>query len=118
MRASCGDGTVDSGESCDDGNENSGDGCSDQCVTEAAPAPTPTNPYQVNPYQANQYQMNPYQQMPYQVPIMQQPTQYQLPLASLMAVSMHPPIGETGPAALAIIAAGAAGGWAAIRRKR
>jgi cysteine-rich repeat protein len=35
FRRTCGDGTVDAGESCDDGNRSDGDGCSTTCTVEA-----------------------------------------------------------------------------------
>jgi cysteine-rich repeat protein len=35
VRASCGNGRVETGESCDDGNTSSGDGCSNECLNEA-----------------------------------------------------------------------------------
>jgi MYXO-CTERM domain-containing protein len=37
--ATCGDGTVDTGETCDDGNTTDGDGCSSTCQDETGTGP-------------------------------------------------------------------------------
>ena len=143
---SCGDGIVDSAEVCDDGNRLSGDGCDRYCKEESVEQPTPTQiafeqntPTQVaaeftNPSQPaalqqfQQFPGSPYSQSPQvagsqqfgfpQYPSYQQ-LPFQLPLAQLQPlVTRRGPVGETGPAAVAVIGAGAAGGLSWIRRRR
>jgi len=126
--ARCGDGILDSSELCDDGNYLNRDGCDRYCLIEEADKPsatviasdtenidfnaTPTAPI------ASQYQPG-YQQFGFpQYPNYQQ-LPYQLPLAQLQPlVQRQGPIGDTGPAAVAVIGAGAAAGLSWIRRKR
>tara|TARA_Y100000310_G_scaffold248856_1_gene254829 strand:+ start:5323 stop:8031 length:2709 start_codon:yes stop_codon:yes gene_type:complete len=119
--SSCGDAVLDSAEMCDDGNRLAGDGCDRFCRAEVEEADVtivaaedisfPTS-VQVRGQQAFQKfgfpQYPNYQQLP-----------YQLPLAHLQPlVQTQAPIGDTGPAAVAVIGAGAAAGWSWIRRKR
>lgn len=118
----CGDGIQDSAEECDDNNRKDDDGCDRYCriereeetfiaaeITEAVPSA----PAQVQgTYQPSQQ---------YQFP--QYPTQqavpYQLPYAQLQPlIQSQGPVGDTGPAAVAVIGAGAASGLAWMRRKR
>lgn len=102
--ARCGDGIVDAPfETCDDGNRVGGDGCGRQCQEErGAPVSetagsifqlpvTPVGPY-VPSYASVQTAMIP----------------------------VHAPIGDTGPASVAVMAAGAAAGvgWARRRKHR
>jgi len=131
--ARCGDLIVDSIEECDDGNRVARDGCDRDCTIEddeeykddednyennkeetlvageiTSPyfAPTP-NPLPPTPtFGFPQYPS--YQQLP-----------YQLPLASLQPlIQGQGPIGETGPAAVAVGVSGIAAGIGWIRRKR
>jgi len=107
MRAGCGDGIVDGGESCDDGNRLDGDGCDRMCMREGMVAPS-------------------MQQIafPGQQPI-GLPGQQPLSLATLLPLlaqmpqlQAQVPMTDTGPAAVAIIAAGSAAGFAWVRRRR
>jgi cysteine-rich repeat protein len=93
--ARCGDGVVDdmNGEQCDDGNLLRGDGCSSMCSIEYG-AFTAFNPLSTNG----------------QNPV-------RLPLATLTQQSRGP-VGNTGPAVVIMIAAGAAGGIGFVRRRR
>jgi cysteine-rich repeat protein len=47
LAPSCGDGTINSGETCDDGNTISGDGCSNVCATETAATATGGGSYPI-----------------------------------------------------------------------
>jgi cysteine-rich repeat protein len=126
----CGDGTLDSPESCDDGNRLAGDGCDRFCKEEQdaqelqdtqdtiiASEDISLNSGQFQfsntQYIGNQQQVGfpqypNYNQLP-----------YQLPLANIrLLIQSQGPIGDTGPAAVAVIGAGAAAGFGWIRRKR
>jgi cysteine-rich repeat protein len=125
----CGDAVVDSVETCDDGNRISGDGCDRFCREEESEVVTPppstvdfpsvpdTNvlgevqqQYQQQQY-PNQYQFpqySNYQQMPYQMPLAQlQPL-----------IQSRGPVGDTGPAAVAVVVSGMAAGMGWIRRRK
>ncbi|NOS68194.1 MAG: hypothetical protein HOO67_07620 [Candidatus Peribacteraceae bacterium] len=84
----CGDGVADRNEQCDDGNGVSGDGCDRLCRIEV------------------------------------RTVTIDLPTTSLTAditsplAPGHAPIGQTGPAAIAVMAAGGAAGWAWMRRRK
>lgn len=98
--AGCGDGITDTPrETCDDGNGMSGDGCSEFCQYErAAPNVLPGNVLQVA------------------VDIGNNPTAYGLPGP---IVGYAPPqTTKSGPAAIAIMAAGASAGYAWMKRKK
>jgi len=108
----CGDGVVDSNEQCDDGNRFPHDGCSPHCFREVpgmyeSLPPDPLSPFQPSPF----FAQTPQQTLrPSTVPTQAQFQQ---------SVQNRPPVqAETGPVALAVIAAGAAGGWAWMRRSR
>ena len=117
--ARCGDSVLDSAEICDDGNRLNGDGCDRFCRIEKDTQDTlvasEVTPYGQNLAINRQVQTQfgfprypNYQQLP-----------YQLPLAQLQPlIQSQGPIGDTGPAAVAIIGAGAAAGFSWIRRKR
>ena len=117
--SSCGDGVLDSAEICDDGNRLKGDGCDRFCRLEElkkseVAAMTvqdivfPTSQTFPTPQIFNFPQYPNYQQLPYQLPYAQlQPL-----------IQTQGPVGDTGPAAVAVIGAGAAGGLAWIRRRR
>lgn len=85
----CGDGILGRIEECDDGNTRDNDGCSRFCRLERFAGGVPSS-----------YTGNIRQQMPPPRP----PT--------------HAPVGETGPATLAIMAAGAASGIGWVRKRR
>lgn len=87
----CGDAILDSAEQCDDGNHRAGDGCDLYCRRESG-SPSDSLAQTID------------------FPVL---TGDLTPIAT-----SHPPAGQTGPAALAVMAAGAAAGWAWVRRKR
>ncbi|MDP7069149.1 MAG: DUF4215 domain-containing protein [Candidatus Peribacteraceae bacterium] len=137
----CGDGIIDNdyAEACDDGNRLQNDGCDRYCRIE-----TKT---QIASYQQQQAQQPYNSQMPTfggiqgqfmqygqygqfgqgtftqgigfpQYPNYQQ-LPYQLPLAQLQPIiQSRGPAGDTGPAAVAVVGAGAAAGLSWIRRRR
>jgi cysteine-rich repeat protein len=89
----CGNGRVESGEQCDPPGD---DGCNQLCQIVFLPKPAPPVP----------------QSLPYAQVIPSQPLPYVLiPLA-------RAPVGDTGPAAVAVLASGAAAGYAWMRRKK
>jgi cysteine-rich repeat protein len=103
--ARCGDRVRDFTEQCDDGNLLNGDGCSSVCALESSgvsavrfPPPTGTS---VHFPTADTYKRV-------------APT---LPLASILPLDLQPIRTQTGPAAIAVMSAGAALGYAWIRRK-
>jgi len=127
--ARCGDGIVDNQEECDDGNYINTDKCDAQCRdrsavlgastttkptdTSATPSVRPAAP-QVTPQQPR----NPSQMFFPTMPT-GQPLPYQLPLAQLQPlIQAQGPIGDTGPAAVAVAASGMAAGAGWMRRKR
>ena len=100
--ARCGDGIVDtSSETCDDNNRLSGDGCSNVCKREQG-APTPLAA------QLFEFPLLPQQQAS---------VAWTPPLAQTWQ-ALPPQTTTTGPASMAVMAAGAAGGVAWMRRKR
>lgn len=131
----CGDGIVDTGEECDDGNRLNGDSCDRQCKTgtqsgvqvavgaqasSSAPVEIGFNTSAPSYVGAQQQQL---QNWPYGIPFPYQPStqgaQYQLPLAQLQPlIQGTAPVGDTGPAAVAVIGAGAAAGLSWMRRKK
>jgi MYXO-CTERM domain-containing protein len=95
QRGRCGDGILDTPlELCDDGNTLPGDGCSQQCQIErTAPQDLPATIIELP--------LNP------------------IPITSVPLDTPTPPTTtDTGPAAVAIMAAGAAAGYAWVRRRR
>jgi len=106
-KAACGDGILDSAERCDDGNRLDGDGCDRMCMREGMVAP------------GMQEIVFPGQQpigLPGQPPLSLATL---LPLlAQMQQVPLQIPVTDTGPAAVAIIAAGSAAGFAFVRRRR
>lgn len=112
--ARCADHIQDQGETCDDGNLLNGDSCSDVCQREYGAAPTMIAFPGQNLGIAG---------LPAQYPFPGFPSSQwlpgQMPFASLQPLmASRPPVGDTGPAAVVVIAAGAASGVAWIRRKR
>jgi cysteine-rich repeat protein len=117
----CGDSILDDIETCDDGNRLNNDGCDRYCRIE--------HEYEDDEYEQETQVANtlPYSQLPTpysrnvnfpQYPSYQQ-MPYQLPMAQLQPlIQAQGPIGDTGPAAVAVIGAGAAAGLSWIRRKR
>ena len=112
----CGDGIIDSAEICDDGNRINNDGCDRYCRIEIKKPTTviasenditpQAMPSKNQQYQFPQYPT--YQQVP-----------YQLPLAQLQPlIQNRAPIGDTGPAAVAVAVSGMAAGIGWMRRKR
>lgn len=90
-RAGCGDAILDPGEECDDGNLVSGDGCSRACQTERTGSIhlTTASPEDINAV-----------------------------TAQVLFANRKRDLDKTGPAALLFLAAGAAGGFGWMRRKR
>jgi len=119
--AQCGDGILDPEEECDDGNRLNNDSCDWRCNEESTTLvlgteidfekdtpDTRVSPYQLGPNSAYFPQYPTGQQLP-----------YQLPLAQLRPlIQTQGPVGDTGPAAVAVIGAGAAAGFSWIRRKK
>lgn len=119
----CGDAVQDASELCDDGNRVSGDGCDRFCRTESTVVAADT----AQDAGATTQDIAFPNTMPNNNPTLYQfpyaPTgqalPYQLPLAQLQPLMQaQGPIGDTGPAAVAVIGAGAAGGVSWVRRKK
>lgn len=107
----CGDGVLDGNELCDDGNSRNGDGCDRYCRVER---PSASLAAEVRGVIVD-------------IPLLSQlpdTLRYDLgvpsPLASLTASipQSHAPVGDTGPGIIVIMAAGAAGGVAWVRKRR
>jgi cysteine-rich repeat protein len=126
-RTRCGDSILDGGEMCDDGNVVAGDGCDRQCRREAGafsgdasqwPFGDPNSPFGPNGQLGTPYQ---YGQGQYPMYPNTQPLPYNLPLAQVATgnISGQGQIaGDTGPVAVSVMAAGAAAGFAWMRRRR
>ena len=119
----CGDAVLDSVELCDDGNRLNGDGCDRYCLVETQVASDQVKPTDVDNVASGPYgqvgqggfaqgrgfpQYPNYQQLPYQLPIAQ--------LQPLM--QGKGPVGDTGPAAVAVAVSGMAAGIGWMRRKQ
>lgn len=111
----CGDGILDSAEQCDDGGRINGDGCDRYCRTEStqvAGQQTREVGDRPQPQVGGQFMQFPFSPTG-------QPLPYSLPLAQLQPlVQSQGPVGDTGPAAVAVIGAGAAGGFSWMRRRK
>lgn len=103
----CGDRVLDSGEQCDDGALNGHldvTTCDAQCRRSTYDSPSDTVATTID------------------LPLL--PGQFVNPLTGQVESSLttiatnNPPVGQTGPAALAAMAAGASAGWAWLRRKK
>jgi len=112
----CGNNLIERGEECDDGNLISGDGCEADCKSSTSqiagtslkaffPTAPSTKPIRALPAQLQG-------QLQGQLPGMW-PQQY----AQVQQFITQPVSGDTGPAAIAVIAAGSAIGWAVSRRR-
>lgn len=134
----CGDGLAIAREECDDGNDNVGDGCTPDCTIEdrdavligpvlpgSSAAPTWTLPDTVvvapdasGPSDANKpgAPASPVSSAGLLAPLTLPAAILSAPLPG--ATASHSPVGATGPAAVAVIATGAAAGYAWIRRRR
>ena len=117
--ARCGDGILDSTEECDDGNRLPDDGCSRLCVLEVEQIPEPTKqPIEIEVAQVERPAFVPVQANFPQFPT-RAPLQATLPLAQLQPlIQQQAPVGDTGPATVAIVGAGMAAGWSWVRRRR
>jgi cysteine-rich repeat protein len=89
----CGNGKLEAGEQCDDGNPFDIDGCNALCQVVALPKPAAPPPLIA-------------QVIPFPMP------------PSYSYVPVRAPIGDTGPAAIAIMASGAAAGVGWMRRRK
>ncbi|MBT7494499.1 MAG: hypothetical protein HN666_04660 [Candidatus Peribacter sp.] len=124
--ARCGDGVLDNAEICDDGNRLSGDGCDRFCRIEKDSQDeeeTVVASDIVSELELRQQPITENRQLPTRYGFPQQPSfqqlPYQLPYAQLQPlIQTQGPIGDTGPAAVAVIGAGAAAGLSWMRRKR
>lgn len=105
---SCGDGRLDSGEECDDGNRITGDGCDRFCRREATVAGE-ILPVSLLGDLARGGTIEGGDMLEAELRGERQ---------ARSLATMHAAAGETGPAALAVIAGGAAAGWAWMRRRR
>lgn len=124
----CGDGRLAPGEQCDTGMQNSDitpDACRSNCanarcgdsVVDNAEQCDPPGLMQQSPY--GSYMSNPWTQSMFcSSQCQMQWLPVQMPLASFLPFLQPQPLTDTGPAALAAVAAGAASGWAFIRRRR
>jgi len=94
----CGDGILDTPlERCDDGNRMDGDGCSSFCQKERSAAESP------------------YPGSVLDIPFLPPEGSVFVPGSD---ATRPPATSDTGPAAIAVMAAGAAAGWAWVRRRR
>jgi hypothetical protein len=93
-------------EACDDGNVNAGDGCARLCTFE--PKPTETLPASILDLPLSFPTVASLSQ-PMSVFSQPQPVLHEAPA---------PAVPGTGPESLAVMAGGAAAGWAWIRRRR
>tara|TARA_Y100000310_G_scaffold336654_1_gene421781 strand:- start:8452 stop:9279 length:828 start_codon:yes stop_codon:yes gene_type:complete len=120
----CGDSVLDSTEICDDGNRLSGDGCDRFCREEGADGSEVTEvAADISSELALPQLTTTSYQLPTQYGFPQYPNfgqlPYQLPLAQLQPlIATQGPVGDTGPAAIAVIGAGAAAGLSWMRRKK
>ena len=120
----CGDGVNDTAEECDDGNRVSGDGCGTFCTVETQALADSTRGTFDGTGIGNKWPIGAVPDVvPSQFGFPQfptgQPLPYQLPLAQLRPfVQSQGPAGDTGPAAVAVIGAGAAAGLSWVRRRR
>jgi len=105
--ARCGDGILDPSEQCDDRNRLSGDGCSSLCTIQAAGMLAigfpPKTPIDISSTAAG---------------VIAHLSPLKLPLASVLPLDLQPIRTQTGPAAIAVMSAGAALGYAWTRRKK
>ena len=123
--ARCSDTIIDSGEECDDGNNLSGDGCDLLCRRELGaysgvagwPESGLSQYGQGGPWGTQIGSPYQYGQIPGYPTT--QPLPYNLPLAQInfSGVQGQGPVGDTGPVAVGVMAAGAAAGFAWVRRK-
>lgn len=112
-RRRCGDGITDTaaGESCDDGNRRDGDGCSASCQRELRAPQTIVF--------AGSSSALPLYPVPFWPQGPTTATPWGLPYAQVQPLTTsRPPSGDTGPAAVLLMAAGAGAGLAYVRRRR
>ncbi|TSC99570.1 MAG: hypothetical protein Greene101449_605, partial [Candidatus Peregrinibacteria bacterium Greene1014_49] len=122
----CGDGIRDFGESCDDGNRLGADGCSSLCALDTMLAGVLPPSWSFGGFPTFRVDPNGTMQLSYirtadgrimQIPADGRSNPWGLASFQQIALS-HPPSGETGPGAVAVIAAGAGAGLAWVRRRR
>jgi len=119
----CGDAILDTAEECDDGNRISGDGCDRHCIAEEVEESDTSSgvtiTFNQQPQTPTQKSIQSMFSLP-QFPNMQANiTTQQVPTAQLRPlIQGKAPIGDTGPAAVIVVASGIAGGLGWMRRKR
>lgn len=114
----CGDGVLDATELCDDGNLLPGDGCDRLCVLEPPSFGSGENERAIG--SALEEELPPALEENASSPSGEEDAGPSVPLPAYgpLYAPTHPPAGDTGPATLAIMAAGAAAGFAWTRRKK
>jgi len=110
----CGDWIVDQVEQCDDGNILNGDGCSGFCLRESTVAPA----YTTASSASSRLEVSSVQSSSAPASPLFATLRAFEPWGKRVRVSPQGPAGETGPASIAVMAAGAAAGLAWMRRKR
>lgn len=119
QRSHCGDNVVDPpSEQCDDGNVQSRDGCSERCQREPSLAATEVLPVGVIelPFASpSAHGVAPRPSESLSIPLTA--TLSSMPPTTIYASPSHAPIGQTGPASLAIMVAGASAGYSWVRRR-
>ncbi|PIR53880.1 hypothetical protein COU75_03430 [Candidatus Peregrinibacteria bacterium CG10_big_fil_rev_8_21_14_0_10_42_8] len=114
----CGDAILDTAETCDDGNRKNNDGCDRYCRVETQDGKKAVQVAAENTTSGQQQNILGQQFQFPQFPT-GQPVPYQLPYAQLQPlIQTQGPVGDTGPAAVAVIGAGAAAGVSWMRKKR
>lgn len=119
--ARCGDAVMDPGERCDDGNRLNGDGCDRACAIESGAvgqtlAQTAESFEQEEPsFPLAMLWPSTRNAAAGNDPIVGSATTAALPF---FVTPAHPPVGETGPATVAVMAAGAAAGIGWVRKKK
>lgn len=111
----CGDAIADTPlELCDDGNTFNGDGCSSQCLPER---PLTPQEQEMRTLPASIIEL-PFQEAAPNQPADTIPSTLPGSVTPIAGTSKPPATADTGPAAIAVMAAGAAAGYAWMRRRK